>query len=97
MGQIANLRRSATVAVADRKLIGQVASGAGRRLLAAAARALSGVMFAKNRPRLPELEPLACPPLVLEETRRFPEAAQNVSIASEVPSPVAVARRYGDQ
>jgi hypothetical protein len=98
MGQIANLRRSATVAVADRKLIGQVASGAGRRLLAAAARALSGVMFAKNRPRLPELGPLACPEvLVLEEAGRFPEAAQNVSIAGEVPSPVAVARRYGDQ
>lgn len=95
MGQIANLRRSTTVEVADEKLIGHVASGTGRRLLSAATEVLSSVrrgLFGAG-----EQQPELGPPAGLDEAARFPDPAEETNIASEFPSRLVVARRYGNR
>ena len=109
LGQIANLRRSATVAVADRKLIGQVAIGARQRLQSAAARILSLFPQALRR-RLTGAEwaqpPKQAPELVPALRRKTPAQGEAVGAPTRVhesqtpgefTSPLVVARRYGDQ
>jgi len=99
MGQVANLRRSTTVEVADGKLIGYVSSGAGRRLITAAADALSslGRELFGARSRQPEpISEAGGPILASGPSVGGPEPAPESSLATEFPSSLAVARRYGD-
>ena len=101
MGQVANLRRSTTVEVADGKLIGHVASGAGRRLITAAADALSslGRELFGARSRQPQPISEAGGHVLASASGPSvggPEPAPESSLATEFPSSLAVARRYGD-
>jgi carbonic anhydrase/acetyltransferase-like protein (isoleucine patch superfamily) len=95
MGHIANLRRSVTVEIEDPKLLGQVSTVSGRRLLQAASE-LPGRIW---RGLLGEARPQPQP---LPQTRRRPApalgiAACDTEAAGEFVSQPAVARRYGNQ
>ena len=99
MGQVANLRRSTTVEVADGKLIGHVSAGAGRRLITAAADVLSslGREVFRGRSHQPEPSPEVRGPVqVSGPAVAGPDPARNSDVTTEFPSRLAVARRYGD-
>jgi hypothetical protein len=101
MGQVANLRRSTTVEVADGKLIGHVPSGAGRRLITAVADALFslGRELFGGRSRQPEPSPEVGGHVLASASgpsASGPEAARESNVPAEFPSSLAVARRYGD-
>ncbi|HJY86672.1 MAG TPA: hypothetical protein VKE24_07510 [Candidatus Acidoferrales bacterium] len=96
MGQIANLRRSTTVNVADEKLIGHVSSGAGRRLITAAADVLSSLGRELFGGRSHQPEPSTEDVLASGPSVRDTEPARNSNVATEFPTRLAVARRYGD-
>lgn len=95
IGQIANLRRSATVEVADPSLLGQVSGSAGLRLLSGAFE-LPGRIWRSLLARTPAQSP------DLQETLRpspaSPDAVCDPKEAGEFASNLAVAtRRYGNQ
>lgn len=99
MGQVANLRRSATVEITDSKLIGRVFPGTGRRLMTAAGELLSrlGRVLVADRPRQPELRPALRENAVTPQQQLAgPQPAQNTNAAGEFASPLVAARRYGD-
>jgi hypothetical protein len=104
MGQIANLRQNATVAVFDRKLVGQVSSGAGRKLVRTATVVVSSIgrviqqgLFGDARERRYDLEPAPQNTTALEESQGHPEPAQAANADGESPSRLAVARKLGGQ
>lgn len=102
MGRIANLRRDATVEIADRQLIGQVSSRAGQRWLLAAVGLLSSLR-GRMRRRLsgvPVTSPnpgMALIPSANEQAAGYPFSGGEGQTAADFPSSLAVARRYGDQ
>ena len=101
MGRIANLRRNATVEVADQKLLGQVSGGAGEKLLSAAAelpRKIWRGLFGKAPARPPALEEaLRRPAPALRGAAGYAAPACDTKAAGEFASNLAVARRYGNQ
>jgi len=104
MGQIANLRQNATVAVFDRKLVGNVSSGAGRKLVRTATVVASSIsrviqrgLFGEDRARRYDLEPAPQNSTVLEESQGHPEPAYAAEADTELPSRLAAARKLGGQ
>jgi hypothetical protein len=99
-GQIANLRRSVTVDVADATLLGQVSSTVGRRLLSLAARLpariKSGLFGEAAAQRASVNGELSRPALVARAPAPAPQSSGSKS-NDEIVSNLAVARRYGDQ
>jgi len=95
MGHIANLRRNATVEVADEKLLSQNSGSAGQKLLSAAAK-LPGTIWRALKGAAPAHKP------DLEGALREPSAALGISAydtkaSGEFSPKLAIARRYGDQ
>jgi hypothetical protein len=95
MGHIANLRRNATVEVADETLLSQNSGSAGQRLLGAVAR-LPERIWRALKGEVPAEEP------ALEGALREPSpglgiSARDTDAAGEFSPKLAIARRYGDQ
>jgi carbonic anhydrase/acetyltransferase-like protein (isoleucine patch superfamily) len=106
MGQIANLRRDATVEISDQQLIGYVSSRAGQRWLNTAAGRLLSLPGKIRRRFSGPPEPSALPgmeprpvliPSVRQQEGGYPVSGHGQKPAGELPSSLAVARRYGDQ
>jgi hypothetical protein len=95
MGHIANLRRGATVEVADEKLLSQTSGFTGLKLLSAVAK-LPGTIWRGLRRGIRDHKP------DLEDALREPSPALSVSAcetkaAGEFSPNLVIARRYGDQ
>jgi len=106
MGQIVNLRRDATVEISDKQLIGYVSSRAGQRWLNTAAGRLLSLPGKIRRRFSGSPEPSALPgmeprPILIPSARQqeggYPVSGHGQKPAGELPSSLAVARRYGDQ
>jgi hypothetical protein len=108
MGRIANLRRDATVEINDPQLIGHVPSRIAQGWLLAAAgflsvlpgkvrRRLSGAPEPDSAPALAPQPGLAVTPSQHQQDGAYPISGSEHKSAGDLPSSLAVARRYGDQ
>jgi hypothetical protein len=95
MGHIANLRRNATIEVADEKLLSQNPGAAGHKLLGAVAKPLETLwraLKAATPARKPDLEGA-----LREPSPALGISACDTKAAAEFSPDLAIARRYGDQ
>jgi hypothetical protein len=104
MGRIANLRRNATVEVADRTLIGHTQTSTAQDLLIAALEflsALPGRLSSGANGKAPapqaELEHTLQTSSALSEASGYQTPACDPKAVGEFPSSLAVARRYGNR
>jgi hypothetical protein len=104
MGRIANLRRNATVEVADRTLIGHTQTGGAQKLLAAALEFLSALpgrlspgSNGKAPAPQPELERTLQTSSALSNAAGYQTPACDPKAVGEFPSSLAVVRRYGNR
>jgi NDP-sugar pyrophosphorylase family protein len=108
MGQIANLRRDSTVEINDQQLIGHVSFRREQGWLPAAAgflssfperirRRLSAAREPVNAPSLSPQPGLALIPSHHRQEGAYPLPGREHKSAGDLPSSLAVARRYGDQ
>jgi NDP-sugar pyrophosphorylase family protein len=103
MRKLVNLRRNASIEVADSKLIGLVSASAGQTLLAAALelatylpRQIWQGLFGKPQPRQPDLQTaLRQTPPSLGRAAGYQATACNTEAAGEFPSNLGIVRRYG--
>jgi NDP-sugar pyrophosphorylase family protein len=105
MKKVVNLRRNASIEMADAKLIGLVSDSAGQTLLSAAVelatflpRQIWRGWFGKPVPQQPDLQTaLQQTSPSLGKAAGYQTRACDTNAASEFPSDLAIVRRYGDQ
>jgi hypothetical protein len=105
MKRIVNLRRNASIEVADPKLVGLVSAKLGQRLLMALAKFVTYIprkiwqgLFGKPQPQQPDLQTaLRQTSPSLGNAAGYQAPACNTDSASEFPANLAIVRRYGHQ
>lgn len=105
MKKIANLRRNASIEVADPKLIGLVSASAGKALFSAAVELATFLpmqiwrgWFGKAIPQQPDLQTaLQQTSPSLGKAAGYQTRACDTNAAGEFPPDLAIVRRYGDQ
>lgn len=102
---LVNLRRNASIEIADPKLVGLVSAAPGRALLTSAFELITYLprqmwrgLFGKPQPSQPDLQTvLRQTPPSLGNAAGYQTPACNADAASEFPQNLSIARRYGHQ